>query len=150
MTPNELYQRTPERIEPLIGEDGRLNFVGGCYYDHIPELDRDYRNTFNQTDRIVCKVYKHFDFDFRRFWRLASIWMDGEPVMIIQNAGREGDDHATRFITDLGKYREMVRLLRSLQWNVTVDDVDVVHADEVINNLDSFYGNYLDGPFERY
>ena len=155
MTPNELYNRMPEDshfdLECLIG----------FYYSHIPEIESlAFTNANEDEQRVLIKEYKYFDFDGRRFWRLASVWFDDtkddkladayKPVMIIQNAGREGDDHDARFITDEQLYMEMVTYIRSLKKEDPNEVYDVVDPDVDINNLTSFYGCDLDGHFERY
>lgn len=155
MTPNELYNRVPENsyydLECLIG----------FYYDHIPEIDMNIGYEINAANekkqRVLIREHKFFDFDGRRFWRLASVWFDDnnladlrhKPVMIIQNAGRDGDDYAERFITDERLYMEMIIYIRSLMDATGVNVRDVVDPDVDINNLTSFYGNELDGHFER-
>ena len=155
MTPNELYNRIPENSHY------ELECLNDFYYSHVPEVgDWSLGDANEKEQRVLIKEYKFFDFDGRRFWRLASVWFDNtkddkladayKPVMIIQNAGREGDDHASRFITNESLYMEMVSHIRSLI-NTKYDEMyDVVDPDVDINNLTSFYGNELDGHFERY
>lgn len=146
MTPNELYNRIPE--DSYYG----CNYLIGCYNSHVPELeafewDLD-QDKAQKDERIMIKVYKHFDFDHRRFWRLSSVWFDGAPVMVLQNAGREGDDCSQRFVTDEERYRRMVAYLFTL---IKHDDsIATVDPDKDIKDLTSFYGNELDGHFERY
>ena len=69
--------------------------------------------------------------------------------MIIQNAGREGDDHAKRFITDFEKYSEMVTYIKTI---MPIDEIessgDAVGIDDDIKGLTDFYSNRLDGVFE--
>lgn len=149
MTPNELYKRTPERI------DQNLYVLYGCYYNHIPEIeefDNSFGFDFETNDRVEIHFYKDFDFDGRRFWRLASVKMDGEFVMIIQNAGREGDDYVDRFITNPTKYKEMVEYIKSLIVTEYEDlsEEHVVDGDVDCRTLTKFYGNELDGYFTRY
>lgn len=145
MTPAALYERAPESA------DRDLTILVGCYYNHIPEASIDYYGQIYgvQQERVEIRYYKRFNFDGRRFWALASVWFDDAPVMIIQNAGREGDDHAARFITDPEQYTSMVHFIASLR-QVKLDEVkDVVKATDDLP-LESFYGNSLDGHFEGY
>jgi len=155
MTPNELYyNRVPENSHY------DLDYLIGFYYNHIPEIDEiDGISDANEKEqRVLIKEYKNFDFDGRRIWRLASVWFDDnnlanfghKPVMIIQNAGREGDDSTGRFITDEQLYKEMIMHIRTLVKGRPYETSDVVDPDVDINNLTSFYGNDLDGHFERY
>ena len=146
MKPCELYNRVPE------SENSEICSLIGCYYNHIPQLDDSFSWSLPADDpnkRVIIKCYKNFAFDFRRFWRLASVWFDEKPVMIIQNAGREGDDHSARFVTDAETYRAMVSYLASLA-NVQFEKINVVPLDVDINGLTEFYGNSLDGYFERH
>lgn len=151
MTPRELLKRDPETTE----HDFAL--LIGSYYSFIPEIGDD--NTvlweFLTTEhpRITIKIYKHFHFDYRRFWRLASVWFDDHPVMITQNAGREGDDHAKRFVLDVPRYQKMVEEIAKLPRKPSaVSEVeDVVELDEDLGeSLTSFYGDNLDGYFRPY
>lgn len=64
--------------------------------------------------RVELRYYANVCFDGRRTWELFSVWFDGKPVMLCQNAGREGDDHAVHFITDSAAYKAMVIYIRSL------------------------------------
>ena len=148
-TPNDVYALEPEKI--LSAEFNTHDYIWwGCYFNHIPEIDQ--YGKYEDSDRISIRIYKEFDFDGRRFWRLASIWLDDSPVMIIRNAGREGDDHVSRFVTDRKKYIELVAHILSLK-RLEEDDInceDVVEPDAEIKDLLDFYGNSLFGWFERY
>lgn len=147
MTPAELYKRKPESTTRDLG------LLIGCYYSFIPEIDEgdfQWHGDLKENTRIEVVVYKDFDFDGRRFWRLAAVKFDNDFVMIIQNAGREGDDHTARFITNGDAYRNMVAYIHTLLPIFTEDLNDVVPVDDNINGLTNFYGNDLDGFFERY
>lgn len=122
----------------------------GFGYNHIKESGLDTIDIVDiDTDRVEIRTIKYFDFDGRRFWMLATVWFDSKPVMVIQNAGREGDDHAKRYVTDKSALRDMCQYIRSLV-PVEEDESDLVDADEDIPSLTEFYGNELDGHFERY
>lgn len=155
MTPNELYSREPQRVEllikPLHNEEGvgmLSSYLSGCYYNHIPEISQYDR--FRLTDRAQVRIHKFFDFDGRRIWSLSSMWLDGKPFMIMQNAGREGDDHAQRFITDISAYTELVSLLHSLRIPDDAEVENVIDPEENRNDIDTFYGYSLDDKFERF
>ena len=139
MKPSDLYERTPESIDYNIGT------LIGCYYCHIPEL-RDHEYGFPYADlqkRVEIRVMQHVNWDFRRYWRLATVWFDSEPVMVIQNAGREGDDHAQRFVTHEATYRAMISYLLSLVDFTPTSLCDVVGVDDEIQGLDHFYSHQL-------
>ena len=130
----------------------------GFLEHHIPDID-----TFNfdftdneKTKHIEIRYYKNFDFDGRRYWALAGVFFNEvnnaaarqEPVMILQNAGREGDDHNERFITNEDGYLRMMKYLRSC---MDTDEPNIQYLpDEDIEELDTFYGNSLNGHFKRF
>ncbi|PRY33856.1 hypothetical protein CLV58_1195 [Spirosoma oryzae] len=149
MTANELYQY------PVESESKDLNDLRGCYYNHIPEIDQFWnyldQDVLDKNDRVVIKTLKFFNFDGRRYWQLATVWYQNQPVMVIQNAGREGDDHARRFITNPELYREMILFIYSLL-PLTIQDTTNDLIDPTVDNpaLTSFYHNTLTGHFERF
>lgn len=145
MTPAELYARTPEKV------DEEINRLFG--FNHIPEIeDHEHCGWIpdSKNDRVEFHIYKDFDFDGRRTWFLAAVKFDGVFVMVIQNAGREGDDHSDRCITNKPAYDAMVTYIRTLCASEDASAEDVVDEHEDIPQLASFYGNDLDGVFERY
>lgn len=142
----DLYARKPERVTT------NPQLLRGCYYDHVREMGGTDLALPESAPRVTIRVYKEFEFDCRRYWRLAAVYLDDRPVMIIQNAGREGDDHAERFVTDDGVFHELITYLRSVATPVFEDRPRPVLVDpnEDRNDIDNFYGNSLTGYFERY
>lgn len=143
MTPNELYAMPPQEL------NDDLNLLRGCHFNHIPEID-EWVNLYDikYQDKIDIKILKEFHFDHRRFWRLGTVWFNKQPVMIIRNAGREGDDHYSRYVTDEAQYAAMISYIRSL---LPADpQPDLVDPNADIPGLTTFYGHSLDGPFERH
>ena len=125
----------------------------GIYYNHMGEdIEHKHGDEYQNSERLEIRVIKRFDFDHRRFWLLATVWMDKKPVMIIQNAGREGDDHNARFITDEPLYKEMIFHIRELFLPRCRDIhyVETINSELKIPILTAFYGNSLDGYFDRY
>lgn len=141
-SPREIYEMVPERV------DTDLTWISGCYYNHIPEIEW-YSVKSQDQDRVKFKTIKFHDYDGRRFWLLGTVWFDDKPVMIVQNAGREGDDHAERFITDFNTYREMVGYIASLI-EIEVDEAQPVDIDTPNRKLTTFYNGSLGEPFERW
>lgn len=141
MKPSELYARDAEDTWKDI------SVLMGCYYKHLPELESVWdRLDLSKNERVLLHVYRHVTYDTRRFWLLAGVYFDGQPVMVIQNAGREGDDFHGRFITDGGRYFEMLKYLSTLCRFSEKDKtpaIDLVSADDDIKDLESFYGNSL-------
>lgn len=144
MTPNELYAMPTTEV-------GDLDWLKGSRYNHVCEIEGLYIPWDAKSDRVEIRVIKDFCFDGRRIWRLATVWFDGGPVMVIQNAGREGDDFSNRFITDKDAFRQMCVHLRDL-FAPEVDEpyYNCYTGDDVIPELISFYGQSLQDTFERY
>jgi hypothetical protein len=145
MSPEELLAREPDSVS------NSLEYLVLINHSHIPESgleNWDVRDL--SSDRLEVKVYKHYDFDYRRFWRLSSVWLDNEPVMICCNAGREGDDHHQRYLLDKDKYRELVILAKTLAAQRLELDKDIkeVPLTQSLPKMTDFYGNKLDGYFE--
>lgn len=145
MTPLELYTRDPESIS------SDLTLIRGYVFDHVPEINGQLRAD-DPNQRVIIRCYKEFNFDTRRFWRICSVWFDSLPIMIIRNAGREGDDHRSRFVTDQAGYLRMVIYLQTLtvpNCDRDSDVQDLVDPLVDIADLTTFYGNTLDGHFRR-
>lgn len=139
---SELYKREPESTSKCLGH------LKGFYYDHIKELSDSlnidsYYGLEDKNEKVEIKYYKDHCFDGRRTWTLASVWYDNSPIMVIQNAGREGDDHRVRFITNNKGYDEMLQYISSLiEFDNEVKN-DLYNADDDIETLTRFYGHSL-------
>lgn len=151
LTPNDIYKM---HYEELVHTP---SILCGCYYDHLRGSGLDSNQVqyhCDESPRIGIRIIKYFQFDYRpRYWRLATVWFDLKPIMIIQNAGREGDDHEERFITDEDGFRKMAVHIRTLlKSDEIIEPIeDVVLADAPLGRkLIEFYGNELDGYFRRY
>ena len=141
MTPQQVYALTSESTTKDLG------ILQGCYYDHLPEVVANLYN-LEQT-RVEIRLIKNFYYDGRRIWRLGTVWFDDKPVMIIQNAGREGDDHRERFITDVQLYKDMVGYINSiLPFEFASERVTPLDLD--MPELTNFYGQDLNDPFQRH
>lgn len=62
--------------------------------------------------------------------------------MVVQRAGREGDDHSERFITNEENFINMIQYIRSLI-PPTQDELNTIDENEDRNDLDNFYGHRL-------
>lgn len=146
-TPKEIYEMTHE------SSTHKLDHLAGCYYNHIEECELLHDGELYEidTDRIEIRFIMDFSYDGRRVWQLATVWLDGEPVMITQNAGREGDDFSQRFITDQGLFFSMCDHIRSLisEKNKKLLE-DLYEMDEEISGLTFFYNQSLGEGFTHY
>lgn len=144
MNAKELYEL------PSESETQDLNYLKGCYYNHVPELGDGWW-VESGNDKVTIQTVKEFYFDYRRFWALRTVWFEGVPVMVIQNAGREGDDHDARYITNEGAYRNMVAYIKTLIPVEQEEDLEDLLDESVdLSSLTEFYGNELNGYFDRY
>lgn len=138
-----------------------LSHLKGCYYNHLPELTNTYETEFNGydalegleefNDKIEIRYHVDHNFDGRRVWTLATVWYDNHPVMAIQNAGREGDDHYERFISNKALFEDMVLYIVTLvvpednrDKTITFDHIEELSADIDLVGLDNFYGYSID------
>jgi len=146
MKPIDLYKRDPETV--LCGKGIVSEYLLGQHanFNHLPELEYAKRLEENfPMDRVVVKLYKDIWYDTRRFWRLASVWFDHIPVMIIRNAGREGDDHCSRIVTDLMLYTIMTRYIAiGFSPQVVLTEYELKDQCVDIPDLTDFYGGTLD------
>lgn len=138
----DLYSRKPESTSRCLGH------LSGYNYNHMPELSKQYGiDSFygleEKNEKVEIKYYANYSFDSRRTWTLASVWFENQPVMIIQNAGREGD-HKARFITNIDLYKEMLNYILSLSDVTSMDFEDMYDEDADIANLTIFYGHNLE------
>jgi hypothetical protein len=135
-------------MEPIKEEINDLEIL----QNHVEELIDQYFNGWaplydmgKKNKKIVIKFYRYFWFDPRRFWAIASVWFEGKPVMLIQNAGREGDDYHKRFITDQKQFESMCNYLTTLNPQTYVPgSSDIYSADDDQGDLGSFYGENMD------
>ena len=102
MTPRELLALTPQRVSH--GVDRVLR--------ELPEVDSEV--LVDTDDALEWREYAYHDFDGRRIWLLASIHFRGRAALIVQRAGREGDDHHERIVVDAQAYVDLVRYAWSL------------------------------------
>lgn len=132
-----------------------LGLLKGIYYDHLKELsDRheihSYYGLEERNKKVDIRYYVDHCFKGSRVWVLASVWYDNQPVMVIQNAGRDGDDHSKRFITDKKRFEEMLRYVASII-NIDTSSVEEVYVDVDLPELTCFYGHdmsYVETVFD--
>lgn len=89
-----------------------INILRTAYTDHMSELPEEYRSVFRGViPGLEFKVLVSFRTDYRRYWRMSTVWYKDKPVMIIGNAGREGDDDWVRYVYDPDLYEEVVHVI---------------------------------------
>lgn len=139
MTPNDLYN-TPSQsdstdLEQLVGW-GESPFLPELGYIELPEE--------HNNQAIIIKTYANECSDGIRVWVLRSVWYKGYPIMITQQAGRDGKDYKKRFITNKQLYNEMLQYIQSLAPpKLDPDSEDLVEPDFAGYSVDQFYGGDL-------
>lgn len=139
---NELYAMEPKKVTRELG------YLSGFRFDHIPELTNQfyvdsYWGLEEKNEKVEIRYHMDHCFDGRRVWVLASVWYEDKPVMVIQNAGREGDDHYARYVTDKDAYDSMISYIVSLLETDFKIEKDLYDADEDIKDVTHFYGHDL-------
>lgn len=149
-TATQLYALEPQEVSTdldllLRNLDGVFPFYVNPFCVHQSE----------EAPRIRIHWYKEFWFDYRRVWALGGVYFDDQPVMVIRCAGREGDDHRSRFVTDLPRFKVMMMYLCGLaiQYELSdpswAEELPVVDPDSEVDKLTEFYSNCLGGIFEK-
>jgi hypothetical protein len=132
-TPRELYDLKPADVSYYL--DYLLN-------PHLPEvydaMDFNYKEA-EQMQRIEIRVLADQIVSGDRVWTLATIWFDGDPVMVV-NSGEDRHDHR-RWITNKFLFEEMVKWLRSFL--PTVIEEDFVDEDTIIPAMTEFNNSTL-------
>jgi hypothetical protein len=127
MTANQLYASEPQERTTALWR----------IWDHLSEITTlRYDIDDEQNQRVEVRLYEDYSFDGRRIWVLGSVWFDDQPVLIFQNAGREGRDHSARYITDPTRYWAMLGYLQSL----VISTSDTLDPDVNCYELTDFYG----------
>ncbi len=100
-----------------------------------------------ENDLVTVRIIVEEHEDFRRYWRLAAVWFGETPVMIVQNAGREGDDHQAKYIINKEAYKQLCTYVcEQLVKQIAApkdNDIQMVDPQEDNVNLTVFYGKAL-------
>lgn len=141
MTPAQIY------AAPFIEADNWIGWLVGCYYTHVPEVADSPGDLpdCDESKRIEVRTHAEIVWDGRRQHILRSVWLDGHPIMICVNAGREGDDHKGRWITDEARYIKLLQHLNSIRIVAPVGETVTLFADkdEDFPAMTDFYGENL-------
>lgn len=147
-TIRELLSQEPKSV------DNDISALFGTYFEHVPEItpeEHGYAAWDVKSDRIEIVTFFHNNWDHRRFQSLFGVRLDGEWVMVCQNAGREGDDWYRRYIVNGGAFQEMVKHLKMLFAKRNgIDEVKVTGLDSDIADLYEFYGKDVREKYARY
>lgn len=137
MTPAELYALEPVKIEYDLWNLKAHSYthLDKIFEGELYELDH---KSVEDEKRLEVRYYVSECPDGRRVWELGSAWFDGSPFMVIQNAGREGDDFYNRYVTDGEVAKKFGAYLNSKR--TLVEEIEVVDPNEFLGEkLTSFY-----------
>lgn len=122
-----------------LEESPYLDYLAGFYYNHIPEYSKEWSPRPTCEGVTIKWVRKHDS--GRRIWILGFLCWQGEPCMVFQNGGREGDDDHARWVFDEVGYVNAVRALTGCS-KVRVPELIQKHWK--VAELGNFYGRHLD------
>lgn len=98
-----------------------------------------------EENRFVIKSLIDERYNGGRYSHMRTIWFDGKPVLIFQEAGRSGQDHFKRWVTDKETYVEVLAYLVEMLTvrPDTFEDRDYVDPESEVypEELLHFYGN---------
>lgn len=135
---------------PVEKVEKDCNVLFGYYYNHVDGIDRwSLNEDFQNQDKIKIHYLKDFCFDGRRVWQLYYVTFEDSLVMFCKNAGREGDDHSGKAVINSDVYIEMLKYIKSFE-KIDFEADYQSNLEEDASEFISFYGNTLDGYFERY
>lgn len=105
------------------------------------QMTSEFLETLQAQGRLVARQLLEKYYDHRRSASMHTIWFDGEPVMLVQSAGRERDDFKQRWITNEKAYVLLCSYIRSCL-STGIDPKDVVGPEEEIfeDEIFKFYG----------
>lgn len=138
MSPEELFRLTPLRTTRELHE---------LHHTAVPELgiysESDlYPDRLSRPNLLVqINTYAEYIQDHRRYWRTCGVLFDKNPMMILVNAGREGDDYYERYILDAVLYKQMIIYVKSLMLppEHAYKPIDVIDPKTDIPELTDYY-----------
>ncbi len=133
-SPKELYALKPDQ------EHTNLYHLLKVHLQNDVEWYEFNYDAAEEEGRVVIKTIADICHDGRRTWTLQTVWLDGEPVMVVNSSGRDGDEYHSRFITNLELFTRMVNYLRTF----VRGQVDgYVQEDMAIPAMTEFYGGTI-------
>ena len=115
--------------------------------DWFPEIDSYHLETTEVLEllaaenRLEVRQVLHRNIDGRRYVWMNTLWFDGKPVAIVQNAGREGDDHRRRWVTDRESFNQLLAYLLSRAPLPEVDEFADPDEERYEEEVFHFYGD---------
>lgn len=122
--------------------------------DWFPELPDPHRLESSEVlavlaaeGRLAVKQLVYLYVDGSRDASMHTLWFDGTPVAIVQNAGRSGRDHQRRWVTNGPVFLALEQYLVSKM--LSDEDLDVVDPESEVYEEEflCFYGNDFTAQF---
>lgn len=137
MNAKQLYEMKPESVTKDLCKLKNMDI------DFIPEIREDIDSIETLNERIEIKTVASHVPEWENIWEINTVWFDGTPVMVTQQAGKRGD-HERRYLTNKEAFQEMILYIRSLLSGKETWDDDVYDENEDLLELTGFYGYRLE------
>lgn len=139
----EIYALLPGEFVPLTEWPLRSHWL-----PELPELDMQMCDellaAMEALGRMKVKVHLRENYDGDRYAQLSSLWFDGVPVALIQEAGRSGRDHRQRWVSDAAAYELLLDFVRG-EMKPCIENVVDGEKDTYPDTLLEFYGTDFAG-----
>lgn len=96
--------------------------------------------------RVRLDTYKFVCPDGNRIWLLSGLFFDNEPVLILQKAGRGGDDFSSFYLISKERLKNLRMYFASIPEETEHQEEQEVPLDKVEPGLNIFYGSSFSGP----
>lgn len=152
-TPNDLYSKTEYSKGTL---DSLVDYTDRSLLEEVDfETSVSTFSLYNSPpERVEIRLVRDHNFDSKCVWVLGTVWFDSLPVMVFQRAGRYGESHRERFITDTPRFVEMCKYLTAFLYDLKITEkalkLTSINQDEPRSDLDNFDSYSLDGHFDYY
>ncbi len=105
----------------------------------VDMLGEDGFKTLQAEGRLQIRKLVDEYVDGYRICMMHTIWFDGEPVLIVQDAGRSGQDHRQRWVTDAARYWALLTYMLSKVRLEADNSFDVVDPEKLVYEEDVFF-----------
>lgn len=125
-----------------------IDLTWGIRSAWIPEVesygetvDGEASKEIQSEGRLIIRCIIERDFDGDRFADMHTIFFDGEPIMIVRDAGRGGRDFRDRTITNADGFALMCHYIRQ-KMNAEAPESDLASPDKEVyaEAIFNFYG----------
>ncbi len=140
ITLNDVYalKGTPQDLREWVLRERWFPEVPNLAYDMTTEL----LETLQAEGRLRVVQLAAPYIDGNRVAELHTLWFDNAPFAVVQDAGRSGDDHRQRWVTDATAYAAALQyLLQHLVLGARTEDLVSPEAPFYPEEVLNFYGH---------